>query len=128
VIFPWYNELINLFIEYAAAFFLLADSLKDAVNVCFNQLNDMQLAIAVARVYEGDNGPVFTELLTSKILPLAAQQGNKWLATWSFWMLGRRADAVRTLIVCVTQCLMFLLRETVFFFEILMIIFSSLGC
>lgn len=91
--------ILHTIIEYAAAFFLLADSLKDAVNVCFNQLNDMQLAIAVARVYEGDNGPVLTELLTNKILPLAAQQGNKWLATWAFWMLGRRADAVRTLIV-----------------------------
>lgn len=84
--------------EYAAAFFLLADSLKDAVNVCLNQLKDIQLAIAITRVYEGDKGPVLRELLEDKILPLAAQEGNRWLASWAFWMLHRRDMSVRALI------------------------------
>lgn len=84
--------------EYAAAFFLLADSLKDAVNVCMNQLKDVQLAIAITRVYEGDKGPVLRELLEDKILPLAAQEGNRWLASWTFWMLHRRDMSVRALI------------------------------
>jgi len=53
--------------EYAAAFFLLADHLQDAVNVCLNQLHDLQLAIAIARVYEGDNGPVLRKLLQNEI-------------------------------------------------------------
>ncbi|KAF4628729.1 hypothetical protein G7Y89_g9420 [Cudoniella acicularis] len=76
--------------EYAAAFFLLADCLKDAVNVILNQLKDLQLAIAVTRVYEGERGPVLQELLQDKVLPLAAQEGNRWLASWAFWMLHRR--------------------------------------
>lgn len=59
----------------------------------------MQLAIAVARVYEGDDGIVLRELLEDKVLPLAAVEGNRWLATWVFWMLGRRDMAVRALIV-----------------------------
>lgn len=86
-------------IEYAAAFFLLADCLKDAVNVILNQLKDLQLAIAVTRVYEGERGPVLKELLEEKVLPLAAQEGNRWLASWAFWMLHRRDMAVRALIV-----------------------------
>ena len=85
--------------EYAAAFFLLADCLRDAVNVCWNQLNDIQLAITVTRVYEGDNGPVLRELLEERVLPRAAREGNRWLATWAFWMLNRRDMAVRTLVV-----------------------------
>jgi hypothetical protein len=85
--------------EYAAAFFLLADCLKDAVNVILNQLKDLQLAVAVTRVYEGERGPVLKELLEEKILPLAAQEGNRWLASWAFWMLHRRDMAVRALIV-----------------------------
>lgn len=92
---------------YAAAFFLLADCLKDAVNVCLNQLKDLQLAIAITRVFEGDNGPVLRELLEEKVLPLAAQEGNRWLASWAFWMLRRRDMAVRALIVSnysATQC------------------------
>ncbi|CAM1509249.1 Fc.00g029880.m01.CDS01 [Cosmosporella sp. VM-42] len=83
---------------YAAAFFLLADHLQDAVEVCMRQLKDMQLAIAVARVYEGDHGPVFRRLLQDGVLPLAAQEGNRWLASWAFWMLGRKDMSVRALI------------------------------
>jgi hypothetical protein len=62
-------------------------------------MKDLQLAIAVTRVYEGDTGPVLRELLEEKILPLAAQEGNRWLASWAFWMLRRRDMAVRALIV-----------------------------
>ena len=86
-------------LEYAAAFFLLADSLKDAVNVCLTHMKDLQLAIAIARVYEGDNGPVLRDLLEEKILPLASHEGNRWLASWGFWMVGRRDMAVRALVV-----------------------------
>lgn len=102
----WYERLylisrasLTLATEYAAAFFLLADHLKDAVNVILNQLKDLQLAIAVTRVYEGEGGPVLKELLQEKVLPLAAQEGNRWLASWAFWMLHRRDMSVRALIV-----------------------------
>jgi hypothetical protein len=94
-----YYQILIAHIEYAAAFFLLADSLKDAVAVVLNQLKDLQLAIAITRVYEGDRGPVLKELLEEKVLPLAAQEGNRWLASWAFWMLHRRDMAVRALIV-----------------------------
>lgn len=90
-------------LEYAAAFFLLADHLHDAVEVCLRQLKDMQLAIAVARVHEGDNGPVLRRLLQDEVLPLAAQEGNRWLASWAFWMLGRKDMAVRALIVRIVR-------------------------
>lgn len=84
--------------QYAAAFFLLGGSLVDAVNVCVHQLGDIQLAIAVARAYEGDEGPVLRNLLLDKVLPEANQSGNRWLASWAFWMLNRRDKAVRSLI------------------------------
>ncbi|EGX89210.1 WD repeat protein [Cordyceps militaris CM01] len=84
--------------QYAAAFFLLAGRLCDAVEVCLRQLKDIQLAIAVARVYEGDGGPVLRKLLQDEVLPLAAREGDRWLASWAFWMLGRKDMAVRALI------------------------------
>ncbi|ORY63968.1 RAVE protein 1 C terminal-domain-containing protein [Pseudomassariella vexata] len=83
---------------YAAAFFLLADHLQDAVNVCLNQIKDLQLAIAITRVYEGDNGPILRKLLEDEVLAVAAREGNRWLASWAFWMLRRRDMAVRSLI------------------------------
>ena len=85
--------------EYAASFFLLADHLQDAVSVCANQMGDLQLAIAVARVYDGDDSTILTNLLEEHVLPRAATDGNRWMATWAFWMLGRRDMAVRALIV-----------------------------
>ncbi|KAL9103855.1 MAG: hypothetical protein Q9163_001133 [Psora crenata] len=84
--------------EYAAAWFLLAGNLQDAVNICAHQIEDLQLAIAVARVYEGDESPVLRSLLTDKVLPQAAAEGNRWLATWAFWQLRQRHMAVRALI------------------------------
>ncbi|BDD64315.1 hypothetical protein MAP00_009145 [Monascus purpureus] len=84
--------------EYAASFFLLADHLRDAVQVCLNQLNDAQLAIAITRVYEGDDGPVLREILEERVLPEAAAGGNRWMASWAFWMLKRRDAAVRSLV------------------------------
>ncbi|KAJ2907122.1 hypothetical protein MKZ38_007637 [Zalerion maritima] len=92
------NSSFAMHVEYAAAFFLLADRLQDAVNVCLHQLKDLQLAIAIARVYEGDTGPVLRKLLEDDVLALAAQEGNRWLASWAFWMLNRKDMAVRSLI------------------------------
>lgn len=59
--------------EHAAAFFILAGSIWDAVEVCINNLNDIQLAIVLIRLYDSDqNVPnnlkrlLFTEVLGSK--------------------------------------------------------------
>jgi hypothetical protein len=90
---------------YAASFFLLGDHLQDAVSVLHNQLGDTQLAVAVARVYGGDDSPVLHNFLKDKILPQAAQDGNRWLATWAYWMLGRRDTAVRALVTPLSRLL-----------------------
>jgi hypothetical protein len=84
--------------EYAAAFFLLADNLDSAVSVLSNQLGDVQLAIAVARVYGGDDSPPLKKFLNERVLPNAAQDGNRCQATWTYWMLGERSLAVRALV------------------------------
>ncbi|KAG8914981.1 regulator of (H+)-ATPase in vacuolar membrane, partial [Tulasnella sp. 417] len=84
--------------EYAAAFFLLGGSLKDAVNVCLKQLADFQLAVALARVVEGDDGPVLQNILKDHVIPRAFREGNRWLGSWAYWMLNRRDLAVRILL------------------------------
>jgi hypothetical protein len=91
--------------EYAAAFFLLGDSLSDAVNICVHQLQDLPLAITIARAYGGDDSPVLHRLIVDKVLPEAAETGNRWMATWAFWMMNRRDKAVRSLIYPVNTLL-----------------------
>ncbi len=85
--------------EYAAAFFLLGGSLKDAVNVCLKNVGDWQLAVALARVVEGDDGPILRDILSGTVVPLAFKDGNRYLASWAFWLLRRRDLAVRILVV-----------------------------
>jgi hypothetical protein len=59
----------------------------------------MQLAVAVARVYEGDDGPILVQIITDHVLPHALKMGDRWLASWGFWMLGYRGKSVQALIV-----------------------------
>ncbi|KAJ3516450.1 hypothetical protein NLJ89_g1100 [Agrocybe chaxingu] len=85
--------------DYAAAFFLLGNSPKDAVNVCIKQLGDFQLAVALARIVEqGNDGPILREILTNTILPIAFEHGNRYLGSWAFWLLHRRDLSVRILV------------------------------
>lgn len=73
--------------------------MKDAVNVCIKYLADFQLAIAIARVVEqGDDGPVLRDIIEGTVVPTAMREGNRWLASWAFWMVNRRDLAVRVLL------------------------------
>lgn len=77
---------------------MLAGSPKDAITVCLRQLDDWQLAVALARTVEGD-GPLLRWILTDTVLPIAFAGGHRWLASWALWILNRRDLAVRVLIV-----------------------------
>lgn len=82
----------------AATFFLLANSLKDSVNVIFKQMDDIDLAIAVCRVYEGDNGPVLGEFLTRQLLPKAILESDKWTTSFIYWKLRKQDVSIKALV------------------------------
>nr|XP_019048640.1 WD-repeat protein [Kwoniella bestiolae CBS 10118]OCF27570.1 WD-repeat protein [Kwoniella bestiolae CBS 10118] len=86
--------------EYAAAFFMLGGSPRDAINVCLRHLNDWQLGVALARVVEPHEavGPILKWILEDTVLPIAFRGGHRWLASWAFWTLGRRDLSVKILI------------------------------
>ncbi|KAG0089757.1 regulator of (H+)-ATPase in vacuolar membrane, partial [Podila epicladia] len=77
---------------YAAAFFLLGNKLQDAVNVCVKNLNDLQLAIALCRVYEPEErGPVLTQLLQD----LVQTTTDPWLLSLFHSILGQSSQAIQ---------------------------------
>ena len=83
---------------FAAAFFLLGDALSDAVHICVRKLDDVPLAMAVARVYEeSDYGPVFQRIVKQYAIPHAHTTGDRWLGVWAHLLLEEHVDAVRTL-------------------------------
>ncbi|KPV72243.1 uncharacterized protein RHOBADRAFT_56056 [Rhodotorula graminis WP1] len=89
---------------FAACFFLLGNSLKDAVSVILRQLNDFQLAVAVARTHEGGtDGPVFRSILEDTVIPRAFERGHRWLGSWAFWVINRRDLAVQIIVTPLSQ-------------------------
>lgn len=88
--------------EYAAAFFLLGGSLADAVNVCINQIQDLQLAIAITRVWSGDvaDRQKIMKNLTEKAIPEIAIDTHeaRWMAAWACIHAQDEARAVQSMV------------------------------
>lgn len=85
--------------EHAAAFFILAGSIWDAVEVCINNLNDIQLAMVLIRLHDNDSNlpSNLKKLLFSEVLGQQAHQ-DAFLRSMAFWKLGDYLAAARTLL------------------------------
>uniref|UniRef100_A0AAR5P422 RAVE complex protein Rav1 C-terminal domain-containing protein n=2 Tax=Dendroctonus ponderosae TaxID=77166 RepID=A0AAR5P422_DENPD len=93
--------------EHAAAFFLLAGNLKDAVQICINKLEDLQVAIIITRLYEGD-GPGLKRLLYREILgcdenganqDLSKAHPDPFLRSMALWTLKEYQPSLNTLLI-----------------------------
>lgn len=82
----------------AAAFFLLANRLGDAVQVCVSNLEDPHLAVFIARVYEGEGGPVLQGLLADTILPRAREHHDIYSICLVEWLLRNHRAAADALL------------------------------
>ncbi|PSN54280.1 DmX-like protein 2 [Blattella germanica] len=96
--------------EHAAAFFLLAGALRDAIEVCLNKLEDFQLAMVIARLYEGEldsTPPNLRRLLYEEILGCDNEGGNQslseahpdpFLRSMALWILKDHTGSLNTLL------------------------------
>uniref|UniRef100_A0A8B9GKH6 Dmx like 1 n=1 Tax=Amazona collaria TaxID=241587 RepID=A0A8B9GKH6_9PSIT len=94
--------------EHSAAFFLLAGHLKDAVEVCLEKLNDIQLALVISRLYESEFevSSTYKSVLQKRILgsmcPGKESLGNMhcdpFLRSMAYWILEDYSKALDTLI------------------------------
>ncbi|XP_011350265.1 dmX-like protein 2 isoform X8 [Ooceraea biroi] len=95
--------------EHAAAFFLLAGALKDAIDVCLSKLNDIQLAMVIARLYENDtSSPNMRRLLYEEILGCDKDGQNQdmskvhpdpFLRSMALWILKDHSGSLNTLLL-----------------------------
>lgn len=95
--------------DHAAAFFLLAGALRDAIDVCLNKLNDLQLAMIIARLYEDDvTSPNLKRLLYEEILGCDRDGGNQdtyrahpdpFLRSMALWILKDHSGSLNTLLL-----------------------------
>ncbi|XP_043915100.1 dmX-like protein 1 [Protopterus annectens] len=95
--------------EHSAAFFLLAGSLKDAVEVCLEKLNDVQLALVISRLYESEfeTSTMYKSILQTRILGIRAagksasqarRHSDPFLRSMSYWILLDYSRALETLL------------------------------
>lgn len=93
--------------DHAAAFFLLAGNLKDAVEICIHKIEDIQLAIIITRLYEGD-GESLKKLLHRDILGLDETGENQdltkahpdpFLRSMALWALKEYQSSLNTLLI-----------------------------
>ncbi|XP_020293117.1 dmX-like protein 2 isoform X3 [Pseudomyrmex gracilis] len=95
--------------DHAAAFFLLAGALKDAIDVCLSKLNDIQLAMVIARLYENDtSSPNMRRLLYEEILGCDKDGQNQdmsrvhpdpFLRSMALWILKDYSGSLNTLLL-----------------------------
>lgn len=80
--------------ELAATFFLLGGSPKDCAGVLAHDHQDPQLALLVCRVVGGAEGDAaLVDLVDSRLLPRAREQGDTWAEQALLRMTGRLAEA-----------------------------------
>ncbi|XP_056227189.1 dmX-like protein 2 isoform X3 [Seriola aureovittata] len=95
--------------EQSAAFFLLAGSLKDAIEVLLEKMEDLQLAMIVARLYEADfeNSSTCQGLLYEKVLGCnrdgsgyhcSRLHPDPFLRSIAYWILKDYTRALDTLL------------------------------
>ncbi|XP_077255779.1 rabconnectin-3 alpha isoform X4 [Temnothorax americanus] len=95
--------------DHAAAFFLLAGALKDAIDVCLNKLNDIQLAMVIVRLYENDtSSPNMRRLLYEEILgcdkdgqnqDMSRAHPDPFLRSMALWILKDHSGSLNTLLL-----------------------------
>ncbi|CAF4557049.1 unnamed protein product [Rotaria sp. Silwood1] len=82
--------------EHAAAFFLLAGKIRDAIEVIINNLNDIQLALLVARLYENDEQNLVNNILNKEIL--TKPHNDPFYRSMSYWLLKDYEHSLNTLL------------------------------
>ncbi|KNC33790.1 hypothetical protein FF38_09709 [Lucilia cuprina] len=114
--------------EHAVAFFLLANSLNDAIEVCINKLDDFQLALIIARLYEGDleinQNSTYKKLLCEHVLGsedetitfnLDKAHPDPFLRSMTYWILKKYQESLNTLLINgVGQCHVAFKEEDIF--------------
>ena len=83
--------------EESAAFFLLGGCLEEAVHICLESLKDVQLALVISRVYDGDSSPVYKNLMESSVLWPAMEVRDFALASIAHWLLKDYKQAYEVL-------------------------------
>ena len=96
---------------HAAGFFLLAGKLKDAIDICIDKLDDLQLAMVISRLHDGEIQAIpdsLTSLLHKNVLGSETGSGldsmlekahpDPFLRSISLWIIKDYSGSLETLV------------------------------
>ncbi|XP_062854976.1 dmX-like protein 1 isoform X2 [Trichomycterus rosablanca] len=89
--------------QHSAAFFLLAGSLKDAVEVCVEKMQDLQLALVICRLFESEFeiSCTYKKILQRNVLGQDHQipmHQDPFLRSMAYWVLDDYSRSLDTLL------------------------------
>ena len=85
--------------NYAAAYFLLAESPKDAIDILIKKTRQYDLAYFVTRLYCGDDSDFCKKLLQNEILPYYKnEERDTWMQSAIQWISKDYEKSVETLV------------------------------
>lgn len=80
----------------AAYFFLLAGKVKDCCITLCNKVNDIELALVVAKV--NSDKEAMMHIIELFILPKALSRGDRWMTSWVFWEMKLKEISIQALV------------------------------
>lgn len=81
----------------AACFFLLADKPKDCCITLANKIEDIELSLLIAKVYDNSSESL-VNIIENNVLPTTLKEGNRWITSWIFWELNLKQLSMQALI------------------------------
>lgn len=103
----------------SASFFLLAGSIKDSVSVIMKQMNDVPLAIAIAKCYDGSSkGEGMRYILQRSVIPMGINTNDRWRLSWCFSILNDKPMAIKSLVLPLNEVIDELNKQFNFKFKV----------
>ena len=80
-----------------AAFFLISKNIKDCVNILIEYLHDIQLAVLVCRLVEGDKSENLKKIYTDYFIKKGEELDDPYLRLFGYWNTEQYIMALNTL-------------------------------
>ena len=78
----------------AAAFYLLGNHINEAVQVALVHLKDIQLAVTICRLMEGDNSEELKNIYSEYYIGQGTKCKDPWLTSLGYWLCGKHMESL----------------------------------
>jgi len=84
-------------LSLSIAFFLLGGYVSDAVQVAIDHLKDLELAVLICRLMDGEKSDALKTILKEVFIEKGRQYGDPFLASFGFWKLEMYIESLNVI-------------------------------